>query len=187
MNNLETLKAQITEVESKIENVESEITSKQSNIDNFEYECSDSEYDEMIDECEEVVTIFGMSYNPSRVLKELDPIAYNCGKSDYESNYDLDNCEEYTDMVEQLESLNEQLEDLESELEELQEELSDLTDELDNLESESNIVITYKENGNESFMYFHADNEEHAIEQFNEFFKEYDGVIELVHCGYMVG
>jgi hypothetical protein len=40
-------------------------------------------YDDMIDDCEEVVSIFGMSYNPSRVLKEVDPIAYRCGFSDF--------------------------------------------------------------------------------------------------------
>lgn len=42
-------------------------------------------YDEMLDECEEEVKICGMSYCASRVLKEVDPIAYNCGFSDYVS------------------------------------------------------------------------------------------------------
>lgn len=50
-----------------------------------------------------------------------------------------------------------------------------------------NFVIEYLENDGTEFMYFHADNEEHAIEQFNEFFKDYDAHIELIHCGYIVG
>lgn len=129
MTTIEALKGQIDNAEYKIRIIESEIKSKQSEIDNFEYECSDDEYDEMIDDCSDEVNIFGMTYSPSQVLKELDPVAYRCGKSDYESNFDLDDCEEYTDMVEQLESLN-------SELVSLQDELSDLQDELDNLESE---------------------------------------------------
>lgn len=40
-------------------------------------------YDDMLDDCNEVVQVCGMSYNPSRVLKEVDPIAYNCGFSDF--------------------------------------------------------------------------------------------------------
>lgn len=49
-----------------------------------EYEASER-YDEMIDECAGDVSIFGMTYCASRVLKEVDPIAYNCGFSDYVS------------------------------------------------------------------------------------------------------
>lgn len=180
MTNLETLKAQIARLETVIAEWQDSIQSKQSEIDNFEYECSESEFDEFLDDCHESYSFGGLTYYPSDILKSCDPVAYRCVKSEYESDYDLDDCGEYTDMVEQLESLNEQLEDLESELEELQ-------DELNSLEIESNIVITYKENGNESFMYFHADNEEHAIEQFNEFFKDHEGDVELVHCGYIVG
>ena len=183
MNTVNKMNAQIEAKQSEIEFINKSISLLTYNIDTFEYECSEDEYDEMLDDCHETYNLGGMTFYPSDILKSCDPIAYRISKSVYESNFDLDDCEEYTDMVEQLESLN-------NELENLQSELSDLQDELDNLESEddeSNIAITYKENGNESFMYFHADNEEHAIEQFNEFFKDYDGVIELVHCGYIVG
>ena len=54
----------------------------------IEQEVSEDEFDDFIDECEEVITIFGMKFNPSRILKELDPIAYRCSKSDYESTLD---------------------------------------------------------------------------------------------------
>ena len=40
-------------------------------------------YDDMIDECNEEITISGMRYCASRVLKYADPIAYRCGFSDY--------------------------------------------------------------------------------------------------------
>tara|TARA_R110000751_G_scaffold245206_1_gene345226 strand:- start:14 stop:241 length:228 start_codon:yes stop_codon:yes gene_type:complete len=40
-------------------------------------------YDEMIDDCSEEVKIGNMTYSPSRVLKEVDPIAYRCGLNDY--------------------------------------------------------------------------------------------------------
>jgi hypothetical protein len=47
-----------------------------------EHEASEM-YDDMLDDCNEEVQVCGMSYNPSRVLKEVDPIAYNCGFSDF--------------------------------------------------------------------------------------------------------
>ena len=117
----------IEQVQTEIENLELNITELKSDIDNFEYSMTDSEFDDILDEEGEQHTSVG-SFHPSDILKNCDPVAYRCAKSDYESDYDLDDCEEYTDMVEQLESLNNELEDLQSEL-------SDLMDELDNLES----------------------------------------------------
>lgn len=125
----EALEGQLVNAKSKIESLESEIKAKQSEIESFEYSCTDDEYDEMLDEVYGDVEVCGMTYSSSRALKELDPVAYNCGKSDYEANYDLDNCEEYTD-------LRDKLEGLESDLESLNEELEELQDELDSLESE---------------------------------------------------
>ena len=40
-------------------------------------------YNELIDECNPIIKIFGGEYLPSRALKELDPIAYNCGFTDW--------------------------------------------------------------------------------------------------------
>lgn len=45
-------------------------------------DCED-EYDEMLDECNEIVTVCGMTYSPSEVLKNVDPIAYRCGMADW--------------------------------------------------------------------------------------------------------
>ena len=42
-----------------------------------------SRYDEMLDECHPEVSVCGFTYSPSHALKELDPIAYRCGFSDY--------------------------------------------------------------------------------------------------------
>ena len=48
-------------------------------------------YNDMLDECHEDVKICGMTYNTSRALKEVDPIAYRCGFSDYTSHLEEDN------------------------------------------------------------------------------------------------
>lgn len=44
----------------------------------------------------------------------------------FESNYDLDNYEEYSDLKDELESLEDQLSDLENDLDELNEQLESL-------------------------------------------------------------
>ena len=40
-------------------------------------------YREMLDECEPVVKVAGLSFSASRIIEELDPIAFRCGVSDY--------------------------------------------------------------------------------------------------------
>ena len=116
---------QIEMLESKIDAIKADIEIKQSEINNFEYEISESDFDEFLDDSEETVTVCGMEFYPSDILKSCDPVAYRCAKSDYESNYDLDNVEEYTDLKDELEALESELEGLESELEDLQSELED--------------------------------------------------------------
>ena len=124
--NIEQLKNTIAEVEAKITNVNQQIEDKQKEIDHFEYTCTDEDYDNFLDDVYGDVQVCSMEYSTSQALKLLDPVAYRCGKSDFESNYDLDDCEEYNDLKDELESLEDQLSDLESELEELNDQLEDL-------------------------------------------------------------
>ena len=112
----------IEQVQAEIENLELSISELKSEIDNFEYSLTEAEFDEYLDKEGEQQTSVG-SFYPSDILKSCDPVVYRCAKSDYEGNFDLDDCTEYTGMVEELESL-------ESDLKSLQ-------DELDNLESEA--------------------------------------------------
>ena len=126
MNTIEQLRAQIRHLERDIEDKQGEICSAQVNIENFEYEASESEFDEFLDEIESSVVIYGMEFFPSDILKSCDPVAYRCAKNDFESNYDLDNCEEYSDLKDELESLEDQLSDLENDLDELKDELESL-------------------------------------------------------------
>jgi hypothetical protein len=41
-------------------------------------------FDDMLDETNPEVVIGGLTYLPSQVLKEVDPIAYRVGMSEYE-------------------------------------------------------------------------------------------------------
>ena len=126
MNTIEQVQNAITEVESKLANVNQQIKDKQHDIDSFEYSCTEYEYDEFLDEIEGSITVAGMEFFPSDILKSCDPVAYRCAKNDYESNYDLDNCEEYNDLKDELESLEDQLSDLENDLVELNDEIDSL-------------------------------------------------------------
>ena len=119
MNTIEQVQNAIAAVETKIDDINNQINEKQKEIDRFEYSCSESEYDDFLDEVEGSVTVAGMEFYASDILKSCDPVAYRCGKVDFESNYDLDDVEEYSE-------LKDELEDLESELEALQDELEDL-------------------------------------------------------------
>ena len=111
----------IEQVTYEIENLELNISELKSEIDNFEYTATEAEFDEHLDAEGEQHTSVG-SFYPSNILKNCDPVAYRCAKSEYEGSFDLDDCTEYTDMVEELESLENDLESLKDELNELESE-----------------------------------------------------------------
>lgn len=95
------LKKQIAELEDKIDNFE---------IDEDKY---DENYDEWLDEIYGEIMIGNISFLPSRILKELDPIAYRCGFSDYIDSLDIDDDEEYQELQTELEEAKEELAELE--------------------------------------------------------------------------
>jgi hypothetical protein len=48
-------------------------------------------YDDMLDDCFGDVKILNMLYYTSRALKDVDPIAYRCGFSEYTATLEEDN------------------------------------------------------------------------------------------------
>ena len=53
---------------------------------------SEEDYDNMLDECYPDIKIGYISFSASRILSELDPIAYNCGFSDYQKYETIYTC-----------------------------------------------------------------------------------------------
>ena len=106
----------IEQVQTEIENLELNISELKAEIDNFEYSMTDSEFGDILDKRYGEVDICGMTYSASYALNECDPVAYRSIKSDYEVSFDLDDCTEYTDMVEELESLESDLFSLQDEI-----------------------------------------------------------------------
>jgi uncharacterized protein YlxW (UPF0749 family) len=115
MSALETAQAEL-------ERLEGERDGMQGNIDSFELDESDYEdqYIECIDS-EGAVMVAGMAFTASRILQELDPIAYNCGLTDYVDGIDKEEEDDYKELVEELESLETQIITLEEEIEEMEE------------------------------------------------------------------
>ena len=111
----------IEQLQTEIENLELDISELKADINGFEYSLTEAEFDDFLDEEGLQHTSVG-SFYPSNILKKCDPVAYRCAKSDYEGNFDLDDCTEYTDMVEELESLESDLQSLKDELKELESE-----------------------------------------------------------------
>ena len=110
----------IEQLNRAIEDKQGEIATTQSNIETFEYTCTEEQFNDFLDDAYNEVEIMGMTYNVSYVLKELDPTAYRCAKLDYESNFDLSDCEEYQDLQTELDELESQLDGLQTELDELE-------------------------------------------------------------------
>lgn len=115
---MENIKFEISKLEESIEYKQDEINDKQQEIDTFEIDSSDCErlYDDMLDEC--YPELFNML--PSRILSELDPIAYNCGLTDYVDGLEVSEDSDYQELESELEELNSELETLEEELNEIQ-------------------------------------------------------------------
>ena len=109
----------MSEIKNKIEDLEKLIADLENKIEY--YEIDESEFEEqyigMLDS-EGPVSVCGMNFDPSRILRELDPTAYNCGLADYANCIDLNDIDEYQE-------LNLELEKLETELSDLQDELND--------------------------------------------------------------
>lgn len=105
-----------------INRLEAHITAECSAIDR------EARFDEMLDECYSFDSVGGpfAHMSPSRVLKEMDPIAYRCGVNDYEDGegwVEVDG--ESYDQREAEKAKDSFLDDLNSELSDLQSELSD--------------------------------------------------------------
>ena len=116
------MNTQINELQTVITLINAEIIAKKNAIHNFEYSCTEREYNDFLDQIYGEVNICGITYSASRALKNLDPIAYRCSKSDYESNFDLENCAEYIEKRDELEQLQNELEQLQDELDDLENE-----------------------------------------------------------------
>lgn len=95
--------------------IEEKIAEVKEQMDNFEVSdyISSDDYDSLIDDCNEMVQIGGLTYSPSQVLSNIDPVAYRCGFNDYCDGIDKEDIKEYQDLQDELDALESELEELE--------------------------------------------------------------------------
>lgn len=112
----------------KIEEIEEQLTALNKERDELEPDqtnlADDDAYSEYLDEFGEV-NICGLTYRASYVLREVDPIAYNCGFSDYLDGLDIEDSIEYQELTEKIEELETELNEKREELEELINEINE--------------------------------------------------------------
>lgn len=99
----------LNELQERLEELQTELESFEINQDEYE-----DQYCDMLDEVS-TVQIGSLSYDPSTVLREVDPIAYRCGLNDYVDSLDVEDDEKYKELQEQIEEIESQISDLEEE------------------------------------------------------------------------
>lgn len=109
---IKTLQAKIAEYKEALDNMDISETSL----------ADDDAYSDWLNEIYGPVYVGSLAYCASRVLRELDPIAYRCGFSDYLNGLDITDSEEHTGLTARLEDMEAELTDLQSELDELNKE-----------------------------------------------------------------
>jgi hypothetical protein len=90
----------------------------QDRIDTFELTATDftDEFDEMIDDTYEDVTIVGNYYTSSHAFKNVCPTDYRLALQEYVNNIDKEDIPSYRELLLELEGLNETISELEEEL-----------------------------------------------------------------------
>ena len=124
--------------EENLRDVQHDVDMAQIKVDNFEIDPYNYEeqFCEMLDEQGDI-EIGNITLTPSDVLREMDPIAYRTGLSDYVDGLDIDNDPSYNELKEELSDLEDDKERSEELIEELQEELEKLEEELEDFENET--------------------------------------------------
>ena len=75
-SNVESLKEELSQLRSEKAEKEKELDAIEIDIDSQEFE---EMYEQMLDDCYEEIKIGSLTFSPSQILKECDPIAYRCG------------------------------------------------------------------------------------------------------------
>ena len=129
-NSIELLRAEVEMKEQEIRKMQAQIADKEKQQSNIELDPDDYEdqFDESLDESIPEIEIGCLTYSPSHVLKNVDPIAYRCGLNDFLDSLDVEDSDEYKALQEEIDQLQSDIEDLESEIEDLENQIADLNE-----------------------------------------------------------
>lgn len=129
-NSSELLRAEVEMKEQEIRKMQALIADKEKQQEQIESDPDDfaDQFDDMLDESG-TVEAGGYSFYPSRILKELDPIAYSCGLNDYaDSVFDASETDDYKALQSEIDGIQDEIDQLESDIEDLENQIADLTE-----------------------------------------------------------
>lgn len=140
---IEEVKEQISNVEGSIqtlkysrESVEAKLDGKKDELQNFTVDPEDyeEEFCDFLDE--EEIHIGSITFLPSEVLKEMDPVAYRYALQEWAENLDIESLDEYVEIVERIEELEEELNELDEEISQLEDEIIELEEKIEEIKEE---------------------------------------------------
>ena len=130
-NSIELLRAEVEMKEQEIRKMRSMISAKEKQQDQIEFDPEDYEeqFDELLDESIPEIEIGNLTYSPSYVLKNVDPVAYRCSLNDFVDSLDVEKeSDEYEALQNEIDQLQSDIEDLENEIEDLENQIADLNE-----------------------------------------------------------
>ena len=130
-NSIELLRAEVEMKEQEIRKMQAMIADKEKQQEQIELDPDDYEdqFDESLDDSIPEIEIGCLTYSPSHVLKNVDPVAYRCSLNDFvDSQFDASETDEYKALQDEIDQLQSDIEDLENEIEDLENQIADVTD-----------------------------------------------------------
>ena len=130
MKNSIVLRAEVEMKEHEIRKMQAMIADKEKQQSNIELDPDEygDQFDESLDDSIPEIEIGSLTYSPSHVLKNVDPVAYRCGLNDFVDRMDIEDSDEYKALQDEIDQLQSDIEDIENEIEDLENQIADLTE-----------------------------------------------------------
>lgn len=129
-NSNELLRAEVEMKEQEIRKMQALITDKEKQQEQIELDPDDyvTQFDESLDESVPEIEIGSLTYSPSHVLKNVDPVAYRCSLNDFVDSLDVEDSDEYKALQSEIDDIQDEIDQLQSDIEDLENQITDLTE-----------------------------------------------------------
>lgn len=129
-NSIELLRTEVEMKEHEIRKMQAQIADKEKQQSQIELDPDDyvTQFDESLDESIPEIEIGCLTYSPSHVLKNVDPVAYRCSLNDFVNSLDVEDSDEYKALQSEIDDIQSDIEDLENEIEDLENQIADLNE-----------------------------------------------------------
>ena len=131
-NSIELLRAEVEMKEQEIRKMQAQITDKEKQQEQIELDPDgyEDQFDEMLDDSIPEIEIGCLTYSPSRVLKNVDPVAYRCSLNDFVDSLDVEDSDEYKALQSEIDDIQDEIDQLQSDIEDLENDIEDLENQI---------------------------------------------------------